>query len=49
MGILGKEFGELQRPDAERMIERELGAEDVAAEAAEAAGVVALRPGSRVP
>ena len=38
----GKIVVELQRADAERQIERHVGAEDVAAEAAEAAFVVAL-------
>src|SRR5262245_18776639 len=42
VGVLGEVAVELQRPDAERQIERHLGAEDVAAEAAEATLVVAL-------
>ena len=42
MGVLGEVFRELQRPDAPGVVERELGAEDVAAEAAEPAGVVFL-------
>ena len=35
MRVLGKDLVELQRPDAERLVERELRAEDMAAEAAE--------------
>ena len=42
VGVLGKIAVELQRPDAERQIERHLGAEDVPAEAAETAFVIAL-------
>src|SRR4051794_36971628 len=42
VGVLGKISDELQRPDAERKIERHLGAEEVTAEPAEAALVVAL-------
>ena len=42
VGVFGKIVVELQRPDAERQIERHLGAEDVPAEPAEPALVIAL-------
>ena len=42
MGVFRKEPVELQRPDAERQPERHLGAEDMAAEAAKTAFVIAL-------
>ena len=42
MRVLGEDLVELERPDAERALERELRAEDVAAEAAEMADVVGL-------
>src|SRR4029077_8318538 len=40
--VLGKDLVELQRPDAERRLERDLRAENMAAEAAEMADVVGL-------
>ena len=42
VGVFGKVVVELQGADAERQVERHLGAEDVAAEPAEAAFVIAL-------
>ena len=42
VGVFGEEAVELQRPDAEWQLERHFGAEDVPAEPAEAALVVAL-------
>ena len=42
VGVLGEIAVELQRADAERQIERHLGAEDMPAEPAEAALVIAL-------
>ena len=42
VGVFGEVAVELQRADAERQVERHLGAEDVAAEPAEAAFVIAL-------
>ena len=49
MRVLGEDLVELQRPDAERPVERELGAEEVAAEAAEMADVVGLLEARRAP
>src|SRR6202035_702753 len=42
VGVLGEIIVELQRPDAEWQVERHVGAEHMAAEAAEAALVIAL-------
>ena len=42
MGVLGEVVVKLQRPDAERQIERHVGPQDVAAEATEPAAIIAL-------